>query len=769
MNRTLCLTLIFLLVGIYAQAQTSSIKGIVTDIKKVPVEYANVVLYDSSDSTKIVKATTTDVTGRFELSRIPHGSYRLQASCVGYMVASVHIKNLQEHIKDLQIVMTEQTVALGETTVTAQRVVMEFDRQIIYPGKQEKETAIDGVDLVDKLQLHGIVVAKVEGKISGVLGGAVKLRVNGGPADLNDLRQIDPKMVRRVEYHDMPSMRYGKVEAVIDLYVKRQEFGGSGVVATEHAVTAKEGAFNANLKLYHSKSEFSFWGNGDYWRSSKRYIKNSVTYNFEDASSLTRYEDWKDVKTAHEDSYRGGMSYSYLNPDNILFIAKLSTSGSPFKTASQGNICMDGQSATRMQIVQNRMNKSPRFGLYYQKNLKKKQFVAFEVAGSYVHTNSYYKYNEQQEDAIVADILSDVNGDTYSIVAEGIYEKRFKTNKLSVGLRHRSNFVDNVYRGTANYDSKINNYTTSGYAEWMGRYKKIDYSLGMNGVFNQIIQGDDKTTSKYLIYSWQLGYRPNQKLQLRYRGETYGVTPSLRTLNNVEQALDAYQIRRGNPDLKNTRVYTNNLMFTHKSSNNFTYTINIHDTYTIHPPIGTTFRENGKFVTQTQNGKNYHQMNFVGHVSLYGFDRKLRLYSQVGYRFAKERGETFSNFYKTCFGCVGGEWEFVKSTLLFLDFTKSASSFGDENIYHKSWVSMCGIMYRWKDWHFVGLVKWRLGDSYSYRKKSLNPYVVSDERSYSPDSQTIIRLRATWRFKFGHQRKSANQRIENSGGESAVF
>ena len=148
---------------------------------------------------------------------------------------SLRIHNIQEHIKDLPIVLEEQTVALDETTVTAQRVVMEFDRQIIYPGKQEKETAIDGIDLVDKLQLHGIVVGKVEGTISGVLGGTVKLRVNGGPADLNDLKQIDPKMVRWVEYHDMPSMRYGKVEAVIDLYVKRQGFGGSGRVDASHS------------------------------------------------------------------------------------------------------------------------------------------------------------------------------------------------------------------------------------------------------------------------------------------------------------------------------------------------------------------------------------------------------------------------------------------------------------------------------------------------------------------------------------------------------
>ena len=70
--------LISLLVGMFAQAQTSSIKGIVTDVKTIPVEYANVILYDAGDSTKIVKAATTDVKGQLELSKIPHGSYRLR-------------------------------------------------------------------------------------------------------------------------------------------------------------------------------------------------------------------------------------------------------------------------------------------------------------------------------------------------------------------------------------------------------------------------------------------------------------------------------------------------------------------------------------------------------------------------------------------------------------------------------------------------------------------------------------------------------------------
>ena len=160
--------------------------------------------------------------------------------------------------------------------------------------------SINSARTAKSLQLHGIVVGKVEGTISGVLGGTVKLRVNGGPADLNDLKQIDPKMVRRVEYHDMPSMRYGtginnltvklhhnalcsncgfiksyrlllqyywqdlkqidpkmvrrveyhdmpsmrygKVEAVIDLYVKRQGFGGSGRVDASHSAMSPNGS-----------------------------------------------------------------------------------------------------------------------------------------------------------------------------------------------------------------------------------------------------------------------------------------------------------------------------------------------------------------------------------------------------------------------------------------------------------------------------------------------------------------------------------------------
>lgn len=120
MNKTRFLFLLcFLFIGICTSAQTSYVKGWVTDAKKIPIEYANVVLYDAVDTIRMVKAVTTDIKGRFGLSKIPYGSYRLQVSCMGYTSTHVRIDNLSEDIKDLQLMIQEQTVTLDETTVTA--------------------------------------------------------------------------------------------------------------------------------------------------------------------------------------------------------------------------------------------------------------------------------------------------------------------------------------------------------------------------------------------------------------------------------------------------------------------------------------------------------------------------------------------------------------------------------------------------------------------------------------------------------------------------
>lgn len=769
MNRTQYLILISLLVGMCARAQTSSIKGIVTDVKKIPVEYANVILYNSADSTQIVKAATTDLKGRFELSKIPHGSYRLYASCVGYVGAHVPIDNLQEDIKDMYIVMAGQTIALDETTITAQRVVTEFDRQIIYPSQFEKENAMDGVELIDKIRLHGVIVDMATNSIKGMKGGVVQLRVNGAPADLNDVRGIEPKLVTRVEYHDIPSMRYGDVESVVDFYVKRRESGGAAKLFTYNSVTSKNGTESASIKVNHRKSEFFLWGGLSYTYFDENYDNQTTCYNFENDRTVLRKEEGLSSKY-HENTYNAGFSYSYYDPGKVMFTAKLNYSfyGTPNSGTSNGRINVDGQPEISKQSVMYYRDKKPKYSIYYQKDLKNKQLLAFEVMGAYIYTGSYRSYLEMQEGNVITDILSDVDGDTYAMAAEGLYEKRFGKNaKISTGVRQNLNFADIIYQGTTEYKSKMDGYTTTAYAEWMAKAGKFNYSGGIKGTFNRTIQKAGNNSSINFSPAIRLGYQFSRKMQLRYSGSMFVSIPSLKNLNSVEQAIDGYEARRGNPRLGSVTSYYNSLIFTCYSGDLMT-TLDISDTYTVHPLLKSTFRENDKFITQVQNGRNGHQISVEASGDWSVFGRLLNIYGRIGYSYKKNGAEDYLHSLNSWYYNIGISWTH-KNLTLYSSANKDKNILADEIIRYRGQGVNLGLDYKWKNMKIGGGMYWRVGPSYSTRKKSLNRFVLSDKYSYVPEGNRMFRIKLSWNINFGRQRESGYQRIENSEGDSAVF
>jgi len=75
-------TLIFCLSFIFLQAQNAAISGVLQDDQKEPVQFSNIVLYQSSDST-MVKVEPSDMEGKFKFSGLSSGSYYLVATYVG--------------------------------------------------------------------------------------------------------------------------------------------------------------------------------------------------------------------------------------------------------------------------------------------------------------------------------------------------------------------------------------------------------------------------------------------------------------------------------------------------------------------------------------------------------------------------------------------------------------------------------------------------------------------------------------------------------------
>lgn len=207
------------------QAQNIHIKGRVTDTAQQPVAAANVSLW-TADST-LVTGMTSDADGKFMLSKIKPGDYRLSVSFIGYQTENILLK-LNRNLDLEDIPLQEDAVSLGEVTVSASNVLQRVDRQIILPSESQLKRSFGAYDLLDNLGIARLQVDKFTNSMSISGGGDVQTRVNGIKVTDKELASIRAKDVLRIEFIEDPGKQYGDEElgAVINIILRRREAGG---------------------------------------------------------------------------------------------------------------------------------------------------------------------------------------------------------------------------------------------------------------------------------------------------------------------------------------------------------------------------------------------------------------------------------------------------------------------------------------------------------------------------------------------------------------
>lgn len=765
MQKRLCSLLVLFLSGIQMHAQVS-IRGMVSNSRKEPVCNVNIFLHTKSDSL-LIKTTSTDANGRFAFFSVPKGSYHLSASGIGYNRMLVLIDNAQQDIHSLQLVLTEKTEELDEIIVSSSRVINEFDRQIHFPDDFEKKHSSGGIELIDKMSLSSVIVNKSDNSITGIHGGNIQLRINGAPAEAIDVQSIDPKLVTRIEYHDMPSMRYSDAEAVIDFYVKNRESGGNLKLFTFNSFQTEWRTGTASLKMNHRKSEFAFRG----WYSKANfkeiYSTKREVLNFGDDEMLFR-TSWGLPARSHETTYNIGTSYSYFVPDNISFLAKVSYSYFSFPVhIAKSQIFLNELPESSMNQLDSSTYKDrrPVFNLYFQKKWKNRQLFAFDIVASYFDTATFDWYLESQDNNIITEIFSEVNGSKYSVIAEAIYEKGLKKGKIGLGAKQSLNFVNSGYKGSMDYESSVKLHVTDFHAEWSTNIDKFNYGINVGGRLQQYIQ-NTKSSVLMLKASLRLGYQLNRMTQLRYQGSLLVETPSPGDLNVVRQEKDSYRIKSGNPELKSATNYNNVLNLSY-NQNSLSSNLGVNYIFTVNPMLKNTFREDKKFISQIQNGKELHKVYVTGHFRYSLFQRRLSAYVRGGYRFMQNSTEDYLhslNNWHINSGISGTYKHFT----LYGDIKTRMNILTGERILYREQSACVGVDCQWKELKVGGLMCWNLG-SYSSRTVELNRYLSSNSYRYMPETQAWFKLRLSWNLNFGMQRDSNYKRIENSDEDNGLL
>ena len=210
--------------------------GVVIDsLTNKPVEFASVALINTQTN-RPVDGAVCDVQGRFTMSRVLTGTFRLLVSFVGYrnqIVPSVTVEAKGGNVNLGTILLAPEVRTLKEVTVVGQQAMVEekVDR-LVYNA--ERDLTSKGGDATDIMRKVPLLTVDLDGNVSLRGSSNVRVLINNKPSTIvaasvaDALKQIPADMIKTVEVITSPSAKYDAEGSagIINIITKKNNLQG---------------------------------------------------------------------------------------------------------------------------------------------------------------------------------------------------------------------------------------------------------------------------------------------------------------------------------------------------------------------------------------------------------------------------------------------------------------------------------------------------------------------------------------------------------------
>jgi outer membrane receptor protein involved in Fe transport len=317
---------------------TGRITGFIIDSAATQaVEFANVALY-SVATNKPVDGTVADEKGRFTLTRLPEGEFKLMISFLGFSNKTIdNIKLSKGQQLDLGVIrLASSTKTLDEVVVTGQAAIIEekVDR-LVYNA--DKDIAAKGGDATEILRKVPMLSVDLDGNVQLRGSSNVRVLINNKPSTIvaqsiaDALKQIPADQIKSVEVITSPSAKYDAEGSggIINIITKKNTLQGLTL-----NVDAGVGNRGANLSLNgnyrRKKMGFSLGGFG---RANYNVLGNFLNEQTSNLANGTVNRTFQSADTRNQ-----GMFGSYtLGWDYDLGKNQSLTASARFGTRNQNN------------------------------------------------------------------------------------------------------------------------------------------------------------------------------------------------------------------------------------------------------------------------------------------------------------------------------------------------------------------------------------------------------------------------------------------------
>ena len=261
MQKKILFLALFLLQFLFSNAQnTATLSGKVKENESDALEFASVFLSMKDDSTKTLKAATTDSLGQFSIKNIAFDTYILKVQMIGF-ATSRRLVLISEREKNLilpTILLEKDTKLLNQVNIIAKKqLITRTSQGFIINAKDNLAQAAGSA--TDLLRSTPTVVVDAEGAIT-VRGKSPMILVNGRNSSLTNTDRIPASSIESIEIMNNPSAQFDADAegGIINITLKKnKEQGTNGAVGIGAGYGAR-GRFNSSVILGHQTEKWNF-------------------------------------------------------------------------------------------------------------------------------------------------------------------------------------------------------------------------------------------------------------------------------------------------------------------------------------------------------------------------------------------------------------------------------------------------------------------------------------------------------------------------------
>lgn len=651
---------------------------------------------------------------------------------------------------------------LEEIVVQAPKVIHKADMDVYHPSRSAVDNSKDGVQLLSNLMIPSLSVNDALGTITSA-GQAVQVRINGREASVDQVRNLLPTTIKRVEWIENPGLRYNGATTVLNFIVANPTVGGSLMLYANQAVNMAWGQYNPSVKFNFGRSQIEIGGGYKLTENLKVHRDYKETFTYPNGTRLIR--DEKSLGGSIDNSIGNvWANYNYIIPDTTVIVVDIRGFIKPLNKTEYFGLMSSNLGMQDVLLTEMNGDKGsrPTLSAYWEQHFSKQQILVVDLKTQYYMGRTFSDYIEQQPTTYeyLTDIHTDIKDRNQLFALEANYIKNWSRSRLTTGASYTANRNKSIYENLGGAIFHQRQDKVYFFAEYFQRVNKFTFTAGLGAQYTDFLFKETGLGSN----SWNLRpqaavtYLLSQKHQFRLNFESWQSTPSLAETNPTPQQIDGFQWRVGNPNIKTANSYMLTLRYNFQIPRVYgQFGIRAFSSPNAITPL--IKWEDDKLVTTYENSRGLQNLSLFLAPQIDVIPDWLMLSGYVQWRAERMKGTGYNLTNNAWSGSALLQlrhWGFTLSA----QYVRAQRDLWGEKISWGEDMNVIDLTYNWKHWaFFVGCIL-PFGH-YDQGSISLSKWNTNERHMRTDFRMPYIGF--NYNLQWGHQKRKANKRINVSG------